>query len=119
VALLRGAELLPTSADDFEYVVVKNPTLTGTPSWSAVPSDSTVEFDVSATGYTGGAIIQQGYFASTKQGSTVVADVFAYNWDFQLGVSLTPSSDIFSLGVRVLSGTGDAIGAISYWNLTV
>lgn len=119
VVLLRGAELLPTSADDFEYVILKNPTLTGTPSWSAVPSDSTVEFDVSATGYTGGTIVQQGYFASTNQGSAVVADLFSYNWDLQLGVSLTPSSDIFSLGVRVLSGTGDAIGAVSYWNLTV
>jgi hypothetical protein len=32
---------------------------------------------------------------------------------------LAPASDIYTLGIRTLSGTGDAIGAITYWNLTV
>jgi hypothetical protein len=119
VVLPRSANIFPASADDFEFVLVKNPTLTGAPSWSAVPSDSTVEFDVAATGYTGGDIVEQGYLSATNLAATSISDALLYNWDLQLGVSLAPASDIYTLGIRTLSGTGDAIGAITYWNLTV
>jgi hypothetical protein len=119
VVLPRSVNIFPASADDFEFVLVKNPTLTGTPSWSAVPSDSTVEFDVAATGYTGGDIVEQGYLSATNLAATSISDALLYNWDLQLGVSLAPASDIYTLGIRTLSGTGDAIGAITYWNLTV
>ena len=119
VVLPRSANIFPASADDFEFVLVKNPTLTGSPSWSAVPSDSTVEFDVAATGYTGGDIVEQGYLSATNLAATSISDALLYNWDLQLGVSLAPASDIYTLGIRTLSGTGDAIGAITYWNLTV
>lgn len=119
VVLPRTLNVFPASADDFEFVLVKNPTLTGSPSWSAVPSDATVEFDVAATGYTGGDICEQGYVAASNQGSSPISEILSYNWDLQLGVSLAPASDIYTLGIRTLSGTGDAIGAITYWNLTV
>ena len=119
VVLPRSANIFPASADDFEFVLVKNPTLTGAPSWSAVPSDSTVEFDVAATGYTGGDIVEQGYLSATNLAATSISDALLYNWYLQLGVSLAPASDIYTLGIRTLSGTGDAIGAITYWNLTV
>ena len=119
VIIPRTLNVFPASADDFEFVLVKNPTLTGTPAWNAVPSDATVEFDVAATGYTGGDIVEQGYVAASNQGSSPVSDILSYNWDLQLGVSLAPASDIYTLGIRTLSGTGDAIGAITYWNLTV
>jgi hypothetical protein len=119
VVLPRSVNIFPASADDFEFVLVKNPTLTGAPSWSAVPSDSTVEFDVAATGYTGGDIVEQGYLSATNLAATSISDALLYNWDLQLGVSLAPASDIYTLGIRTLSGTGDAIGAITYWNLTV
>jgi hypothetical protein len=119
VVVPKGISVFPTSADDFEYVLVKNATLTGTPAWNAVPSDSTVEFDVAATGYTGGTIVEQGYAAATNQGVSPVSDVLSYNWDLQLGVSLAPASDTYTLAMRVFTGTGDAIGSISYWNLTV
>lgn len=119
VIIPRTLNVFPASADDFEFVLVKNPTLTGTPAWNAVPSDATVEFDVAATGYTGGDIVEQGYVAASNQGSSPISEILAYNWDLQLGVSLAPASDIYTLGIRTLSGTGDAIGAITYWNLTV
>ena len=119
VVLPKSVAVFPDSADNFEYVLVKNPTLTGSPSWNVIPSDATVEFDVAATGYTGGTIVDQGYAAATNQGVSPISDPLAYNWDLQLGVSLSPASDIYTLGVRVFTGTGDAIGSISYWNLTV
>ena len=119
VVLPRTLNVFPDSADNFEFVLVKNPTLSGTPSWNAVPSDATVEFDVAATGYTGGDICEQGYAAASVLASAPISEILAYNWDLQLGVSLAPASDIYTLGIRTLSGTGDAIGAITYWNLTV
>jgi len=42
-----------------------------------------------------------------------------YNWDLQLGSSLTGTSDIYTLGIRVLSGSsGAAIGSLTFYDLT-
>ena len=43
-----------------------------------------------------------------------------FNWDEQLGVSLTNVSDIYTLGVRTISGAtkGDGVGSISFYDLT-
>jgi len=35
-----------------------------------------------------------------------------------LGASLAGVSDIYTIGVRVLSGTGDAIGGLAFIDLT-
>lgn len=109
---------LPLTADTFEVVLVKNPTLTGTPAWAPVDTDSNVEMDIAATGYTGGAIVQSDYALATNQGANPLATNTGYNWDLQLGVSIAGVSDIYTIGVRTISGTGSAIGTLSFYDLT-
>ncbi len=118
VVIPDGYSVLPTaaSATTFEIVLVKNPTLTGA-SW--VTSDSSnVQQDLSATSFTGGTIVQQQFVLSSSQASGIVAGGSDYNWDLQLGATISGTSDIYTLAVRSLSGTHSAIGSLSFWDLT-
>jgi hypothetical protein len=122
VVLPNRIQFQPTTNQNYEIALIKNPVLTGA-TWAAtVPSDSNVEFDVAATAIaTAGTIVQTGYIASSGGGGQ--ADTTAptgFNWDQQLGVSLTDVSDIYTLGVRAISGstTGDGVGSISFYDLT-
>lgn len=122
VVLPNRIQFQPTTLQNYELALIKNPVLTGA-TWAAtVPSDSNVEFDVAATAIaTAGTIVQTAYIASSGGGGQ--ADTISptgFNWDQQLGVSLTNVSDIYTLGVRTISGatTGDGVGSISFYDLT-
>ena len=112
--------VMPTSTgDDFEVILAKNSTgLTGA-SWAAVASDANVEQDTSATAMTVGTIVDLQYVKASNQSSGTINQPAAYNWDLQLGSSLTGTSDIYTLGIRVLSGSsGAAIGSLTFYDLT-
>jgi hypothetical protein len=117
VVLPSAVKILPTSADSFEIQLVKNATLSGA-AYSVVASDANVMFDVNATAMTGGTIVQIEYVAGTNQGQTVLNPVSAFNWDYQLGASLAGVSDVYTIGVKTISGTGDVIGALTFYDLT-
>jgi hypothetical protein len=112
--------VMPTSTgDDFEVILTKNSTGLTSASWAAVPSDANVEMDTSATAMTVGTIVDIQYVKSTPQSSGTINQPAAYNWDLQLGSSLTGTSDIYTLGIRVLSGSsGAAIGSLTFYDLT-
>lgn len=122
VVIPNRIQFQPTTLQNYELALIKNPTLTGA-TWAAtVPSDSNVEFDVAATAISAaGTIVQTGYISNSGgggQASTLAPT--GYNWDLQLGASLTSVSDIYTLGVRTISGatTGDGVGSISFFDLT-
>jgi hypothetical protein len=112
--------VMPTSAgDDFEVVLVKNATGLTSASWAAVASDANVEMDTSATAMTLGTIVDMQYVKSSVLSSGTINQPAVYNWDLQLGSSLTGTSDIYTLGIRVLSGSsGAAIGSLTFYDLT-
>jgi hypothetical protein len=117
VVLPSAVKVIPTSADNFEIQLVKNATLTGA-TYNAVASDANVQYDVAATAMTGGTIVQIDYAASSNQGTTALNPISAFNWDYQLGASLAGVSDVYTVGVRVLTGTGDIIGSLTFLDLT-
>jgi hypothetical protein len=121
VVIPKSIQFQPTTLQNYEIALIKNPTLTGA-SWAAVSSDANVQYDVSATAISAaGTIVQNGYIASSGGGGqTSTVEPTGYNWDLQLGVSLTSVSDIYTLGVRTISGatTGDGLGTISFFDLT-
>lgn len=119
VVLPDGYNVLPVanSGTTFEVVLVKNPTLTGAPSWVAT-SSSNVEMDLSATGFTGGTIVYSTYVRESNQATAGVDNGGGYNWDLQLGATLAGTSDIYTIAARTLSGTQNAIGSLSFWDLT-
>lgn len=108
--------VLPIGNADYEIALIKNATLTGA---SFVASDSpNADYDVSATALTGGTIVQSGYVSATNQSSGQVESDFAYNFDLQLGRTISGTSDIYTLAARVLSGSDDIIGALEFYDLT-
>jgi hypothetical protein len=120
VVLPNKLQVLPTTSQNYEVALVKNATLTGA-SWTTVPTDNNVEFDVAATAITGGTIVQTDYV--TSSGSGGVGNLVAptgYNWDLQLGASLAGVSDIYTIQIRTVSGatTGDAVASLSFYDLT-
>jgi len=112
--------VMPTSTgDDFEVILAKNSTGLTSASWAAVSSDANVEQDTSATAMTVGTIVDIQYVKASNQSSGTINQPAAYNWDLQLGSSLTGTSDIYTLGIRVLSGSaGAAIGSLTFYDLT-
>jgi hypothetical protein len=117
IVLPSAVKVIPTSADNFEIQLVKNATLTGA-SYSTVASDANVEFDVSSTAMSGGTIVQIDYTASSNQGTTPLNPIAAFNWDYQLGASLAGTSDVYTIGVKTFTGTGDIIGSLTFYDLT-
>ena len=119
VALINRAQVMPTVTQYYEVVVLKNATLTGA-SWVAVPSDSNLEYDETATAVTGGTIMSQEYISSTTQSRAAGEIAAGYNWDLQLGASIAGVSDVFTLAIRTLdtTPTGDAWGVIGLYDLT-
>lgn len=121
VVLPNRVQFLPLTSQNYEVALIKNATLTGA-TWAAtVPSDSNVDYDVAATAMTGGTIAQVDYISSTGSGGNTSTSIpTGYNWDLQLGVSLAGVSDIYTLGVRTVSGAtkGDGVGSLSFYDLT-
>ncbi len=120
VVLPNRVQVLPTTSQNYEVALIKNPTLTAA-SWTAVPSDSNVEYDVSATATTGGTIVQTDYVTSSGSGGTQgLSAATGYNWDLQLGATIAGVSDIYTVAVRTVSGatTGDVVGSLSFYDLT-
>lgn len=101
---------------DYEVALIKNPTLTGTPSWTSV--SESVEMDQAATGLTGGDVVQSTYVSGSNQGSGLASGDLEYNFALQLGTSLAGVSDIYTLAARTISGTDDIIGSLSFYDLT-
>jgi hypothetical protein len=120
VVLPAKFNVMPTSTgDDFEVILAKNCTGLTSASWAAASSDANVEQDTSATAMTLGTIVDIQYVKSTNQSSGTINQTAGYNWDLQLGSSLTGTSDIYTLGIRVLSGSsGAAIGSLTFYDLT-
>jgi hypothetical protein len=120
VVLPTTLNFLPSTADNFQIALVKNATLS-TPSWSAVASDSNVEYDISSTSYSGGTLVYA-EFATGKTGRSILSVGAGYNWDMQLGASIAGVSDILTLVARTVTTggatTGGGIGAISFYDLT-
>jgi hypothetical protein len=122
VVLPQRVQVLPTTSQNYEVALVKNPTLTGG-SWVST-SSSSVEANITATAMSFPAdsrIVQTDYVTSSGSGGTnPLVDPAGYNWDLQLGESLAGVSDIYTVAIRIVSGatTGDAVGSLSFWDLT-
>jgi len=118
VILPNRVAVLPTTNQNYEVVLVKNATLTGAS--YVTGSFNNVDYDVTATAMTGGTIVQADYVTSSAQGRSALEAPTGYNFDLQLGASLASVSDVYTLGIRTVSGatTGDAFAFLSFYDLT-
>ncbi len=111
---------LPTTDDTFIIRIYKNATIVGG-TWS-LESNGNVERNTTATSMSGGTIVGEYYFSSTKQSVASLDIANIANFQMQLGRTNASSvggaiSDTFTLSAQVLSGTGELIGSLSYYDL--
>lgn len=109
---------LPDSASSvyYEVALIKNATISGG-NWTTSSSPN-VEQNTTATSMTGGTIVSSEYISSANKASTPLNEPTEYNWDLQLGRTQAKVSDTFTLAVRAISGSGNAIGSLSFYDLT-
>jgi hypothetical protein len=109
--------LFPTTADDYEYSVTRNPTSITGGSWVA-DSSGNVEYNISATAMEGGERLLEGFFSSTNQ-SNVGEKSDIVNLALQLGRTNadTPVSDVLVLSAKVTSGTGGVKSSLGWFDL--
>jgi hypothetical protein len=120
VIIPSGIAAVPTTDDIFIIRIYKNATIVGG-TWSLEPSGN-VERNTTATSMSGGTIIGEYYVSSTKQEISNLDISGIANFQMQLGRTNAstvggPVSDTFTVSAQVLTGTGDVLGSLSYYDL--
>lgn len=113
-AVIKLAELqvFSTTADDLEWVLLYNTTLTGA-SWVALTGIA--EKDVTATAVSGGVELTGGYLRASAGGaSVVVSEAVLEAFNSVIGNSISGTSDIFTIAVRNISSASSMLAAITY-----
>lgn len=118
VILPNQINALPDSATSvyYEVALIKNATISGG-SWVSSSSPN-VEQNTTATSLSGGTVVRAEYISSANKASTPLNESTEYNWDLQLGRTQAKVSDIYTLAVRAISGSGNCIGSLSFYDLT-
>jgi hypothetical protein len=97
----------------FAYQVILNPTLTGA-SWTSADTDSTVEYDLSATALSGGKVVTQGIFVGSNKGGSAMVTSNEIDFSQQLGRTIAGVSDIWCLAALATTTNDDAVGIVNW-----
>ena len=118
VILPSSVDIFPTSTGDFDYGLVRlrdGETVTGG-TWV---TQGSVQYNISATSYTGGEVLLDGFFGATNQAITPTTDGDVRNFAYQLGRTnaATPASDVMVLAVKASTGTGTLKATLGWFDL--
>jgi hypothetical protein len=118
VIIPHQINVLPDSsaAVFYEVALIKNATIIGG-SWN-ITSSPNVEQNNTSTTISGGTIVKIEYTNSANRTTTPLNVEAEYNWDLQLGRTIDKVSDTYTLAFRTITGNGNAVGAISFYDLT-
>ena len=97
----------------FVYRVILNPTLTNA-DWTSADTDSTVEYDISATALSGGKVITQGVFVGSNKGGSAQVTSNEIDFSQQLGRTIAGVSDIWCLAAIATTNNDDAVGVVNW-----
>jgi hypothetical protein len=97
----------------FAYRVILNPTLTDA-NWTTAGTNSSVEYDLSATALTGGTVIDQGIFVGSNKGGTASVSSSDVDFSNQLGRTIAGVSDIWCLAAIATTNNDDAVASVSW-----
>lgn len=97
----------------FVYRIIINPTLTDA-SWAPVGTDSSVEYDISATALSGGTVISQGIFIGSNKGGSAQVSNNEVDFSQQLGRTIDGVSDIWCLAAIATTNNDDAVGVVNW-----
>jgi hypothetical protein len=97
----------------YKYQLILNPILTN-PSWSSLNNLSDVDYDISATGLSGGFVIDEGIFVGSNKGGSIAVSQTDVDFSQQLGRTIAGVSDIFCLAAIATTNNDDAVGSLTW-----
>jgi hypothetical protein len=112
IAILTALSILGINSNpcNAAWRVIRGGTL-ASPSWQPAGNDSSVEYDMSATGITGGQILAQGYIGITNQASQTIDVLKEALFKFQLQRnSLTSTPEPITVA---MSGSVNSVNALA------
>lgn len=114
IVVPAGADILNISNVDFEWAIFKNVTPNTAFSWTSY-SDN-VEYSLEAKTFTStGSRIAGGYMGG-KTAPIAFGDG-GFDWDYQLGQTISGTSDTFTLAIRSSSSSKAAAGLVKWFEL--
>ena len=97
----------------FIYRIILNPTLTNA-NWQSAGTDSSVEYDLSATALSGGTTVDQGIFVGAPKGGSASVSSNEVDFSQQLGRTIAGVSDVWCLAAISTSNNDDVAAAVSW-----
>ena len=114
IVILTALSTIADTASNFNWQVRANPTTTGG-TWVSAGTDSSVEYNITGTGTSGGRILASGYFTATASASTSVDILKEALFSFQLERnSLTGTPFEISLVVAAKSNGESVYGSMDW-----
>lgn len=112
--------IFPTSTDDFDYALIRNPSSLTGGTWVTHPTNASTQYNITATAMTGGFTMLDGFFGAENQSTSPVVGGDVRNFGFQLGRTNaeTPVSDVVVLAVKKSDpGNGTVKAALGWYDL--
>jgi hypothetical protein len=113
---VASAEIFVTGSAPVFWELVYNGTLTGSPAFNSADANSGVNFDIAASGCTGGTAVLSGYTGggsgSAKSGTGNIPIV--QNFPFTLNFAGNAAEDTWSLCATGIGGTAPSFGVLSW-----
>jgi hypothetical protein len=72
IVICTAISVIATSSGHYNWQVVASGITSGGTGWVDAPGDSSVQYNIAGTSFTGGRILASGFFSATNQGSTQV-----------------------------------------------
>ena len=110
IVICTAISVIATTSGHYNWQVVASGT-TSAGTWVGAPGDSSVEYNITGTSFTGGRILASGFFSTTNQGSTQVDILKEALFKTQLERNGLTSSP-FELTILVASDVGGGGGTV-------
>jgi hypothetical protein len=114
IVIPNEVNVLGESNKTYQWFLIKNPTLSGTPTFTQHPDCETVDYTVSVATVSGGNIVKTGYFTSNS-GASTLANIGDLN--FQLGRTQAGVSDVFTLAVTATANSSKFTANLGWYQI--
>jgi hypothetical protein len=117
IVICTAISIIATTSGDYNWQLIASGTTTaGT--WVDAPGNSSVQYNITGTSFTGGRILASGYFSVSNQGSTQVDILKEALFKTQLernGLTGTPFELTIVVAAGNIGGGGGAVLASMDW----
>jgi len=114
--ICTAISVMATSAGNYNWQLIASGTTTGG-TWSSAGTNSSVDYNITGTSFTGGRILASGFFSVSNQGSTQVDILREALFKTQLernGLTSTPFELTIVVASDVGGGGGNVLGSMDW-----